>query len=241
MRRREKILMVTSIVAVLACGGPTGDRTTSGQEAAGGEPTPTETQEDRAEARRAAARSEKQVAARELEARFEQIRERAAALGARAEAFGGRLDDALHASIDRVEAVTDEGRDAVARFADAGIDGWEQASGTVSERLDDLEATVDEVSRALADQAEVLERRDPSRRPVTGLFEAMDGGEYEAYRVSVVLEVQAALREQGYYPGPVDGFLGRPTMDAVARFQEDHGVRPTGVPSPETRKRLLRS
>jgi peptidoglycan hydrolase-like protein with peptidoglycan-binding domain len=74
---------------------------------------------------------------------------------------------------------------------------------------------------------------------VTGLFEGLDGGEYDAYRVSLVSEVQRALREQGYYAGPADGYLGRPTMEALARYQEDHGLRPSGVPSPKTRAQLL--
>jgi hypothetical protein len=40
----------------------------------------------------------------------------------------------------------------------------------------------------------------------------------------VVANVQAALQEQGYYTGEVDGLLGPLTRAAIARYQQDHGL-----------------
>ena len=40
----------------------------------------------------------------------------------------------------------------------------------------------------------------------------------------VIANVQAALQEQGYYQGEVDGLLGPLTRAAVANYQRDHGL-----------------
>jgi hypothetical protein len=45
----------------------------------------------------------------------------------------------------------------------------------------------------------------------------------------VIANVQAALQEQGYYQGEVDGILGPLTRAAVARYQEDHGLYVTSA------------
>lgn len=45
---------------------------------------------------------------------------------------------------------------------------------------------------------------------------------------SVVADVQTDLAEQGYDPGPADGIPGPQTSQAVADYQQDHGLTPTG-------------
>lgn len=44
-------------------------------------------------------------------------------------------------------------------------------------------------------------------------------------------EIQRGLRRRGYDPGPVDGFLGRRTAQAIRKFQADHGLYVNGMPS----------
>jgi putative peptidoglycan binding protein len=43
----------------------------------------------------------------------------------------------------------------------------------------------------------------------------------------VIANVQAALQEQGYYHGEVDGLIGPLTREAVANYQRDHGLYET--------------
>jgi peptidoglycan hydrolase-like protein with peptidoglycan-binding domain len=43
----------------------------------------------------------------------------------------------------------------------------------------------------------------------------------------VVANVQAALQEQGYYQGEVDGLLGPLTREAIAGYQRDNGLYTT--------------
>ena len=45
----------------------------------------------------------------------------------------------------------------------------------------------------------------------------------------VIANVQAALQEQGYYQGDVDGLLGPLTRDALANYQRDHGLYETAA------------
>jgi hypothetical protein len=45
----------------------------------------------------------------------------------------------------------------------------------------------------------------------------------------VIANVQAALQDQGYYVGEVDGILGPLTRAAIARYQQDHGLYVTSA------------
>src|SRR6266542_1256115 len=45
----------------------------------------------------------------------------------------------------------------------------------------------------------------------------------------VVANVQAALQEQGYYQGEVDGLLGPLTREAIADYQSNHGLYTTAA------------
>lgn len=51
---------------------------------------------------------------------------------------------------------------------------------------------------------------------------------YAGYGGSVESQVQAALAQQGYYDGPVDGLVGPGTRAAIASYQRDNGLRVTG-------------
>jgi len=52
----------------------------------------------------------------------------------------------------------------------------------------------------------------------------------------VVVELQTALAEYGYYTGPIDGAYGPATTDAVKKLQTDLGVTADGRFGPETAK-----
>ncbi len=45
---------------------------------------------------------------------------------------------------------------------------------------------------------------------------------------NVVVDVQRRLRHEGYYYGAVDGVIGPGTRGAIASYQRDHGLAPTG-------------
>ena len=49
-----------------------------------------------------------------------------------------------------------------------------------------------------------------------------------------VQQMQQQLQTAGLYRGRVDGQMGRQTRQALARFQRQQGLRPTGVPDEQT-------
>ena len=51
-------------------------------------------------------------------------------------------------------------------------------------------------------------------------------------------EIQRALTELGYDPGPVDGVPGSKTRAAIKRFQADHGLIADGIVGPKTRAKM---
>ena len=54
-----------------------------------------------------------------------------------------------------------------------------------------------------------------------------------------VARLQRRLKELKYYNGPVDGYFGRETKDAVALFQKKVGLKPTGVATVRTQMLLF--
>jgi hypothetical protein len=45
----------------------------------------------------------------------------------------------------------------------------------------------------------------------------------------VVMQVQSALAQRGYYHGAIDGVIGPMSLSAVRRYQEASNLRPTGM------------
>ena len=72
------------------------------------------------------------------------------------------------------------------------------------------------------------------------LVKGLDGATYEAYLPSVVKEVQQALKTKDLYQGKVDGVLDHGTEEAIGKFQKENHLMADGIPSPDTRKLLLK-
>jgi len=53
-----------------------------------------------------------------------------------------------------------------------------------------------------------------------------------------VKEIQQALKDKGYDPGPVDGTMGARTKDALKSFQSASNLQPTGTITAETADKL---
>ena len=57
-------------------------------------------------------------------------------------------------------------------------------------------------------------------------------------QVRTMRDVQQRLQDLGYDPGSVDGVAGARTQAALAAFQKDRGLRPTGRMDSVTREAL---
>jgi hypothetical protein len=230
-------MLVVGVLGLASCGGtPSTDESTP--EPSG---TPTETEGAETGPGSEAAERERRSAVEDASRRLSGLRQEVAGVRAEAEPVWSSLDESLRGAVEGLERRVGDAERALSRL-EAGTDGWERARSETTTALDDLREHVDRISADLEGQKRVLRaRNEDERKPVVGLFEGLDGGEYDAYLVSVVRDVQRALRERDYYDGPADGYLGKPTMEALARFQGDHDLARSGVPTPETRRRLLGS
>ena len=72
---------------------------------------------------------------------------------------------------------------------------------------------------------------------------AAPSGEYVTLQYgdqgSLVMRLQQALKNQGYYTGEVDGFYGDGTMSAVKAFQRVKGLNVDGIAGPATQRVLF--
>lgn len=53
-------------------------------------------------------------------------------------------------------------------------------------------------------------------------------------------EIQVALRNAGYYNGPIDGKLGTKSRKAIRDFQQDNGLKVDGIAGTQTKKALAK-
>jgi peptidoglycan hydrolase-like protein with peptidoglycan-binding domain len=70
-----------------------------------------------------------------------------------------------------------------------------------------------------------------SGRHPAPLFDTRHAPELPARRDARVEAVQAALRDVGYYAGPLDGIAGEQTKAAIAAYERKLGWAPTGAAS----------
>src|SRR5213594_286506 len=73
-------------------------------------------------------------------------------------------------------------------------------------------------------------------------YYAWDGPIYAYNRLppdQVIANVQAALQQQGYYHGEVDGLIGPLTRGAIADYQRDHGLYTTSTIDEPTLQSLV--
>jgi Putative peptidoglycan binding domain len=70
-------------------------------------------------------------------------------------------------------------------------------------------------------------------------YDSPYGSQYgPQYWNNLAMSVQFKLARQGYYHGQVDGILGSGSLQAIRRFQSDHGLAVTGRIDPKLLKAL---
>lgn len=54
------------------------------------------------------------------------------------------------------------------------------------------------------------------------------GAQQQAIEPQLMARIQQQLKQDGYYDGQVDGLFGASTSRALAEWQQDQGIRPSG-------------
>ncbi len=110
------------------------------------------------------------------------------------------------------------------------VSGCATTSGTaktddVAARVSDLDTRLGAAEQKLA----TLESRGDSARSYEGA---------EVRTPLTKIEVQIALKNAGFYEGPVDGKIGALTKQAVEDFQRANNLKVDGVAGAQTEKKL---
>lgn len=97
-----------------------------------------------------------------------------------------------------------------------------------------LELIQSDVNNLRTSQTKVEETLLDSATAGKGTGVAAVGATGEVYRTPsgftlASRDIQNALKNSGYYTGPIDGKIGSRTKTAIKRFQEDQGLVPDGV------------
>lgn len=90
------------------------------------------------------------------------------------------------------------------------------------------------MSRSLAFFAAMIVAAAPaagSAGSVAGQAESVLVAQATPADIERTKQIQRGLQRRGYNPGPVDGFMGRRTTQAIRKFQADHGLYVNGMPS----------
>jgi murein L,D-transpeptidase YcbB/YkuD len=93
-----------------------------------------------------------------------------------------------------------------------------------------LEAQLQSKDEEINSLRENLNREKEEVAPVAGSKKQLS----EVKSRPKIKQIQMALKNAGYNPGPVDGRIGRQTKDALRAFQKANGLTPDGKAGKQT-------
>jgi TolA-binding protein len=231
------LALVGLALLVAACSSSTEEETAAGSASSSGSPST-----DAAAVEAGPTQAERSAAVRGAEQQLARVRGQVEGLRQRAEIAGVEAEGSTEATIAAVENDLHKAERSLASLKQAGDAEWATAKSGAEQSLSGLGNKVDRVeadirAKSEAQRAERIEAIKPLM--AKGLIEGLDGETYLSYKRSVIEQVQEKLADDGIYDGPIDGWLELTTQRAVGAFQEKIGLRPTGMPSPNTRAALM--
>jgi peptidoglycan hydrolase-like protein with peptidoglycan-binding domain len=120
----------------------------------------------------------------------------------------------------------------------AGVVGVALAGCATTKPPAGLETRVE----SLENRVQVLEADTQSGAPRSGEPSLSLAGGREAVSADAKnmskKDIQKALKNAGYYEGPVDGKIGPKTRAAIMAFQGDKGLKEDGIPGSQTKEKL---
>ena len=88
-------------------------------------------------------------------------------------------------------------------------------------------------------QQVIQERAAEENKPATTKYQKLTLSMSLGSRVSEVKTLQQMLsKDPSIYTGPVTGYYGPLTRQAVINFQKKYGIEPTGIAGPKTRQKM---
>ena len=101
---------------------------------------------------------------------------------------------------------------------------------TLETRVEGVETKTSDVERMSGEQARAIE--DLKAKPVgTSITIKRRSGTRPNENIK---DIQACLKNAGFYSGKIDGVKGKQTRKAIREFQESNGLKADGVVGPKT-------
>ena len=109
---------------------------------------------------------------------------------------------------------------------------------SVEQRQSAIEGQTGESRESVGYLKGKVDSRGPSTVVVTGA-QGNEGYLYKSGKKSLThKDIQLALKNAGFYNGPIDGKIGKNTKKAIREFQKTNGLIPDGIVGKKTRERL---
>jgi murein L,D-transpeptidase YcbB/YkuD len=126
------------------------------------------------------------------------------------------------------------------------LNGLETKVSTLEAKVDSVEQRQSAIEGQTGESREsvgYLKGKVDSRGPSTVVVTGTQGNEgylYKSGKKSLThKEIQLALKNAGFYNGPIDGKIGKNTKKAIREFQKTNGLKADGIVGPKTRDLLL--
>jgi peptidoglycan hydrolase-like protein with peptidoglycan-binding domain len=109
----------------------------------------------------------------------------------------------------------------------------DKATDTAKDKLQDAKEKAKETGHRIADKARDLKNRMKDKMQGKTDRDRMEHGGQQRVR-----DVQQALKDKGFDPGPIDGVQGPQTTAALKAYQKAEGLEATGKVDPQTMTKL---
>lgn len=103
------------------------------------------------------------------------------------------------------------------------ISALEAQVGVMTEELSRMDQSLQELRGSQQSAGASSSRSAGSATTSGSIYRTPSGFELPSHNI------QAALKNAGYYQGTVDGKIGKATKEALKSFQKDNGLEPDGV------------
>jgi len=123
------------------------------------------------------------------------------------------------------------------------INNLETKVGALEAKVDSVEQRQSAIEGQTGESREsvgYLKGKVDSRGPSTVVVTGNEGYLYKSGKKSLThKDIQFALKNAGFYNGPIDGKIGKNTKKAIKEFQKTNGLKADGIVGSNTKNLLL--
>lgn len=120
------------------------------------------------------------------------------------------------------------------------VKGIKTQVDTLETRVEGVESKQVEVERIAMEQAQKVDEMKSQRAYTTAKTNISVKNRKSPKDKGRIMEIQACLKNAGFYKGEIDGIKGRKTRAAIRKFQEENGLVADGIVGKKTWEALTK-